>query len=108
MRHSHVPRRAAGRRSGRPLSRRARLLVEPLEGRVHLNACDFNGDGWDDLAVGIPTRDVGGAVDAGAVRVLYGSETGLTSTGSVLLHQNSPGILDQAEAGDHFGANLAV
>ena len=32
-----------------------------------LVAGDFNGDGYDDLAIGNPHRDVGGKSDAGAV-----------------------------------------
>src|SRR5213594_4311213 len=42
-----------------------------------LAAGDFNGDGFADLAVGTPSEDVGGAQDAGAVTVLYGSASGL-------------------------------
>ncbi len=38
---------------------------------------DFNGDGFDDLAVGIPYRDVQGKKDAGSVAVYYGSLSGL-------------------------------
>jgi hypothetical protein len=44
---------------------------------------DFNGDGFADLAVGAPERDVD-QPDAGAVLVLYGSSSGLSSTGSQL------------------------
>ena len=38
---------------------------------------DFNGDGFDDLAIGVPWEDVGGVENAGAVNVLYGSSGGL-------------------------------
>jgi hypothetical protein len=70
---------------------------------------DFNGDGFDDLAVGVPDEDIGNPVqiNAGAVHVLYGSDSGLSSVGSQFLHQNSAGILDTAEAGDLFGDTLA-
>jgi hypothetical protein len=44
-----------------------------------LTACDFNGDGFDDLAVGAPGVDSGPAVNIGAVRVFLGSEDGLLS-----------------------------
>ena len=37
---------------------------------------DFNGDGSDDLAIGVPGEDVSGVQDAGAVNVLYGSGLG--------------------------------
>src|SRR5437773_4352335 len=42
---------------------------------------DFNNDGADDLAVGVPGGDVGSAVDAGAVTVLDGSSGGLACAG---------------------------
>jgi hypothetical protein len=41
---------------------------------------DFNGDGFADLAIGVPEEDTGGAEDAGAVNVIYGSASGLTAT----------------------------
>src|SRR5436190_14223481 len=44
---------------------------------------DFNGDGFGDLAVGVPGESqADGVVGAGAVSVIYGSTTGLTSTGN--------------------------
>jgi hypothetical protein len=64
---------------------------------------DFNNDGADDLAVGVPRENVGGAVNAGAVNVLYGSGAGLTGTGSQQFTQVGSGT----EAGDEFGASLA-
>ena len=63
-----------------------------------LAAGDFNDDGFDDLAIGVPGEDVGDVVDAGAVNVLYGSAGGLTAAGNQLWHQDSPGILDVAES----------
>jgi hypothetical protein len=42
---------------------------------------DFNGDGYDDLAVSARKEDVGTVADAGAVSVLYGSATGLEADG---------------------------
>src|SRR5215217_2060232 len=64
---------------------------------------DFNNDGADDLAVGVPEEDVGGAVDAGAVNVLYGSGAGLTGTGAQQFIQ----VSSTAETGDEFGWSLA-
>jgi hypothetical protein len=70
---------------------------------------DFNGDGFADLAVGVPGEDVGTVVDAGAVNVIYGSPRGLTAAGNQLWTQDSPGIKDMAEAeGERFGAALAA
>ena len=72
-----------------------------------LTANDFNGDGFDDLAVGIPNKRVNGAANAGAVLVLYGSEDGLTVADRRYLHQNRYMIHNTAESGDQFGRALA-
>ncbi|MBI2565744.1 MAG: FG-GAP repeat protein [Candidatus Schekmanbacteria bacterium] len=71
-------------------------------------AADFDGDGFDDLAVGIPGQLVDGAEDAGAVAVLYGQACGLSSAGNQRWTQNSPGIAGVSEAGDLLGASLAA
>jgi hypothetical protein len=69
---------------------------------------DFNNDGADDLAVGVPTESVGGISLAGAVNVLYGAAAGgLSGSGSQLFTQDSPGIAGGAEAGDDFGDAVA-
>lgn len=83
-------------------------LALPTETRPPSAAADFNGDGFSDLAVGVPFEDVGTAADAGAVNVLYGSAEGLTSTGDQLWSQNSPSVKDSAESGDQFGARIRV
>jgi hypothetical protein len=69
-----------------------------------LAAGDFNNDGFADLAVGAPGEAVGAADVAGAVSVLYGSATGLTTSGGQLFTQVGGAI----EAGDRFGAALAA
>jgi hypothetical protein len=69
---------------------------------------DVDGDGFDDLTVGVPAEDVGTIFDAGAVNVLKGAAGGLTGTGSQQFTQDSPGVPDTAEDGDLFGAALAV
>jgi FG-GAP repeat len=69
---------------------------------------DFNNDGTDDLAVGVPFDSVGAMVGAGAVTVLYGSASGLTGTGSQLFSQDTPGIPGVSEADDGFGSALAT
>jgi hypothetical protein len=73
-----------------------------------LAAGDLNGDGRDDLVVGVTGEDVGSVSDAGAVNVLYGTASGLSATGNQLWHQNSAGILDAAETTDQFGSPLTV
>lgn len=41
---------------------------------------DFNGDGYADLAVGVPDEDINGKANAGSVNILYGSSAGLSAT----------------------------
>jgi hypothetical protein len=79
-------------------------LVEPgdLLGRSVYGA-DFNGDGYDDLAIGVAYEDVRGAYDSGAVNVIYGSPAGLTSAGNQFISQDTVGVLDQAERTERFG-----
>jgi hypothetical protein len=72
-----------------------------------LAAGDFDGDGFDDLAIGVPEEDVGGASDAGVVNVLFGSAAGLTAAGSQIWHQDSAGVPGAAENFDRFGNVLA-
>ncbi|MFJ5780433.1 FG-GAP-like repeat-containing protein [Streptomyces sp. NPDC093094] len=69
-------------------------------------ADDFNGDGFRDLAVGMPEQTVNGKRGAGAVLVTFGSVRGLTSQ-RVLVTQNSTGVPGAAEVDDHFASSLA-
>jgi hypothetical protein len=73
-----------------------------------VTAGDFNGDGFDDLAIGVPFEDVGANADAGRVNVIYGSAAGLTSVGNQVWHQNKPGIINTSEPGDQFGHSLSA
>src|SRR5215217_2781277 len=69
---------------------------------------DFNGDCFADVAVGVPGDDVNGIVDAGSVHIFLGSAQGVDFSTDKVLHQNSTGVPDSAEAFDAFGATLAV
>jgi hypothetical protein len=69
---------------------------------------DFNGDGFDDLAVGVAFEDLGGVLDAGAVNVLYGSPTGLATDGAQLWTKDSPGVPGTAQQAEFLGAALAA
>jgi hypothetical protein len=89
------------------------LLLDAGEEDDHfgqsLAAGDFDDDGYDDLAIGIPYETVGGIASAGAVQILYGSATGLSTTDQ-FFHQGFGGglILGNAEVNDRFGFTLAV
>lgn len=73
-----------------------------------LAAGDFDGDGRDDLAIGVAGADDAGPTDSGSVHILYGSSTGLTDVGDQIWHQDSSGIEGVAEATDFFGDTLEV
>ena len=63
-----------------------------------LAAGDFNGDGFADLAIGVPGENSA----RGRVNVIYGAFGGLTSSGNQRWTQGSDGILDDAEGGRCF------
>jgi hypothetical protein len=73
-----------------------------------LETGDFDGDDFDDLAVGIPGYDLPGVNAAGAVEVFFGSKLGITLNGEQLWHQDSDSIQGVAENDDWFGAALAA
>ncbi|MBC6466302.1 FG-GAP repeat protein [Actinomadura alba] len=70
---------------------------------------DINNDGYADLVVGVPSESVGSADDAGVIHVIFGSAGGLGGgrTG-IVLRQGILGIPGTSEAGDRFGAAVAV
>lgn len=73
---------------------------------------DFNGDGFADLAIGVPDEDIGSTEDAGAVNIIYGSANGLTTGAGVPASQfwseNTAEVPRGAETNDHFGESLAA
>jgi hypothetical protein len=80
-----------------------------------LGAGDFNNDGFADLAIGAPGETfASNQAGAGAVSVLYGATTGLTTTAGAnrpaaqFLHESVSGIGSSIEAGDRFGTSLTV
>jgi hypothetical protein len=68
---------------------------------------DFNGDGYADLAFGMPFEDIGTDTDSGAVFVLAGSSAGGRSLGNVMWHADSTDVPGVVEAADQFGHALA-
>jgi hypothetical protein len=80
-----------------------------------VEAADFDGDGYDDLAVGIPseTHGSGGSaiIFAGAINVFYGSSNGIDANlfqPAPIWHQDSSGILDEPEFAERYGYSLAA
>jgi hypothetical protein len=72
---------------------------------------DFNNDGYDDLAVGVPNEGIDLVAHAGAVQILYGSVGGLSTAGDQFLHQGAVDggeIIGAPEENDRFGTTLAV
>jgi hypothetical protein len=81
---------------------------EPVEFfGLGLASCDFNHDGFDDLAVGVPLQDVGSIPFAGAVQVHYGRNSTFPGFGSEFFTQNTPGIPGDPEGLKSFGETLA-
>lgn len=71
------------------------------------SASDFNGDGYDDAAVGDPYATVNGRREAGSVTVLFGTADGRIGAGArQVITQADFG--DTPEVGDHFGFDVAL
>ncbi|MFE7037562.1 FG-GAP and VCBS repeat-containing protein [Streptomyces sp. NPDC057621] len=73
-----------------------------------VSVADVNGDGFGDIALGIPGEDIGDITDAGSVALVPGSATGVTGAGTQVFHQDTAGIPGVAEKDDQFGASSAL
>ncbi|MGW1728051.1 FG-GAP repeat protein [Streptomyces sp. NPDC002306] len=69
---------------------------------------DFNGDGYRDAVLPAPGANIAGKAGAGAVVVLYGSKTGLSTSRRATITQNTAGVPGTAESNDGFGAATAT
>ncbi|WP_340558539.1 hypothetical protein [Streptomyces sp. GSL17-111] len=69
---------------------------------------DLNGDGYDDLVIGAPLDHVDGHANAGSLRVVFGSGSGLDPSSAVWIDQSTPHVPGTPEAEDRFGEQLAV
>ena len=69
---------------------------------------DFDGNGFDDLAIGAYIDKIGPIDSAGSVTILYGHRGGLSSKGADLFTQNTDALNETAEEFDYFGLTLAA
>ncbi|NND01519.1 MAG: hypothetical protein HKN91_01915 [Acidimicrobiia bacterium] len=68
---------------------------------------DIDGDGFADVASGVPGESVAGYPGAGAVSVIFGNSAGLGPR-DVLMHRNRPGIRSTAAEAAHFGRAVEI
>jgi len=73
-----------------------------------LSSGDFNGDGYDDLVIGVPDEDHNGTPEAGAVHVLYGGIGGLSATGNQFWDESDESVPGNVGWYGHFGWSLAT
>lgn len=69
---------------------------------------DFNGDCFDDLAIGSFLEDLNGVDNAGALHVVYGSVNGPDPATSQFLHRGVPGVEGALAADAWFGSAVAA
>ncbi|MFJ4567321.1 FG-GAP and VCBS repeat-containing protein [Streptomyces caelestis] len=78
-------------------------------GPLNLTAGDVNGDGYQDLVVGVAGEDIGSVADAGQLVVLYGSASGInTSSGTQSFAQSTAGVPGSDEKGDFLGTDVKL
>ncbi|MCL8015226.1 FG-GAP-like repeat-containing protein [Streptomyces sp. AS02] len=75
---------------------------------MFLSTGDINGDGFADVAVATPGEDLGAAMEAGSVTVLFGSASGLSTSGAKSYSQDTAGVPGTAETSDRFGSAVAL
>ena len=73
-----------------------------------VSVADVNGDGYEDVAAGVPFEDFDGLTNAGGVVVLRGSAGGLTGTGATGFNQDTTGVPGAAETNDVFGSTTRL
>jgi len=97
----------------RQLQRRTRIVAGLPDDTGYqfgfaLAAGDTDGDGFDDLAVGMPGDDTSSAVDSGSVMLFEGTATGAFTRFGAVINEEPAGIQGLAETGDRFGSSLTI
>jgi hypothetical protein len=70
---------------------------------------DFDGDGYRDAVLPVPSANIGDNMRGGAVVVLYGSANGVSAGGRrQVLTEASPGVPPQVAKGSSFGQSTAT
>jgi hypothetical protein len=69
---------------------------------------DFNGDGYNDLAIGAPGGTIAGKAAAGYVTIIPGSKKGLVPAKKRIISQATAGVPGDPAAGRWFGQSLAT
>ncbi|MGP3636754.1 VCBS repeat-containing protein [Streptomyces sp. 24-1644] len=72
-----------------------------------LAIADTNGDGYGEVAVGVPGEALGTTARAGGIVSLPGTAAGPTGTGSTGFNQDTADVTGTAEQGDLFGGAAA-
>ncbi|MFB8245331.1 VCBS repeat-containing protein [Streptomyces sp. NPDC055952] len=74
-----------------------------------LDLGDVNGDGKQDLVIGVAGENIGSVTDAGQLVVLYGSDAGVnTSSGAQSFAQSTAGVPGSDEKGDMLGLDVKL
>ncbi len=89
------------------------LVFNPGDDIAHLSrvqrssgGCDFNGDGYDDLAVGTP-GDNTNKKNAGSVGVFYGDGAALSAAGAQIWHRNKKAVIGIPRKNALLGTSVA-
>jgi len=86
--------------------------ILPESGRVNFETAislgDFDGDGFDDLLLGVPYSGASGLTDAGSVYLLYGESTigSVAKVSDIRVGTRRGLIFEGSEEGERFGSKL--
>jgi hypothetical protein len=83
------------------------VVLDPVGGAVRTTG-DLNGDGYDDLVVGVPLEPTPAGPEAGRVYVAYGGPAGRVATFAQLRSGEGGFAVDGVQAGERLGWALDV